>query len=75
MSTFNAIKPRIFDVLFVCDCCRSEKSYPITTAISSDTEHNEILDELTMYRPFCCEQCGHDGFDVSAYEERQNDHI
>lgn len=62
--------PRSFDCFYVCDCCGWEKNYPVMAAIPADTEHNEILDELIMYRPFCCEECGNDSMDLFGYEER-----
>lgn len=70
MQSIKAIKPRTFDVTYECADCGAHYVYDVQINLPPETEHNEIDCELSMFRPFACEECGDDSFLVINFAER-----
>lgn len=71
MTVINAIKPRTFVVSYCCTDCKASNAFDIDAAIPHSYNEDRIIDELSMFKPFACEDCGNDCFTVSSFREIQ----
>lgn len=60
---------RNFEIDFICDECK--KTHRVEAITYGNITRYNLNDYLSMYKPFCCEECGADGFKIQAVQEKE----